>query len=155
MHGVSFGVKRAHWGAVRLANYVVGGIGLTAARFDVLYLVDSGVVSQAALRAKLGIARSTMSRMVRRLVELGLVERERCGRTWAVSLTREGLRRIRRGIREAVASGLAQMAYESIFETQGWAARLRVWDLEDAVLAVARRFGDTSEQFYLSDHPEE
>jgi DNA-binding MarR family transcriptional regulator len=156
MHGVSFWFKRAHWSAVRLGRAVVGPFGLTPARFDVLFLLEQGVLAQSALRRLLGVARSTMSTMVRRLVELGLVVRKRAGdrRTWGLDLTAEGRRRIRRAIREAIGSGLVQLVYESAFGRPGWSAMLSVGTVEGTAALVARHLGDDAAPIYLDDIPD-
>jgi DNA-binding MarR family transcriptional regulator len=80
-------------------------MGLTAARFDLLYLLAEGRRKsprrQRALVKNLGVTPPVVSRMLKSLRELGLVNRERDGvdrRGWLVSLTAEGRRRILRAI---------------------------------------------------------
>jgi DNA-binding MarR family transcriptional regulator len=87
-------------------------MGLTAARFDLLYLLwempEDLPRSQKEIVRQLGVTRPVVSRMVRSLMEIGLVERTRYfldRRTWLVSLTSEGRARIRRAIRFFIRRG--------------------------------------------------
>ena len=79
MDDVFFGVKRAHlavnaWALARLKKE----FGLTPARFDLMRLIYErnycGV--QSHLRERLGVARATISRMLRSLEKLGWIERK-------------------------------------------------------------------------------
>ncbi len=100
MDEVFFGLKRGHLAATRFSARLLFKFGLTPARFDLLRLVlHSGAagMSQAYLRARLGVARSTVSRMLRALEQLGLVERDATSfdrRSRTCKLTVEGRSRV-------------------------------------------------------------
>ncbi len=78
MDDVFFGVKRAHlavngWALGRLREF-----GVTPARFDLMRLIYDRNYRwvQSELRGRLGVARATISRMLRSLERLGWVVRE-------------------------------------------------------------------------------
>ncbi|MCA9585013.1 MAG: MarR family transcriptional regulator [Myxococcales bacterium] len=76
MHNVLFNLKRLHLTAQRYASEALRAHGLTPARFDVLHIVGGyGGLSQAHLRRKLGVARSTISRMLSSMERRGLISR--------------------------------------------------------------------------------
>ncbi len=118
MHGIFFGLKRAHHGTLRVTRKVLAAMGLTAARFDLLYAVKKvrrGMI-QSALRKVLGVSRATVSRMLASLEELGLVRRtpyEGDRRQKFVALTGKGWWRISRAHRHFTRSGWAQLAIDS------------------------------------------
>ncbi len=67
MHAVFFGLKRAHQGTLRITRGVLTALGLTAARFDLLFAVKKSSrygLNQSALRKVLGVSRATVSRML-------------------------------------------------------------------------------------------
>ena len=93
-------------------------MGLTAARFDMLYaLMKSGDnLAQSALRKLLGVSRATVSRMLASLEQLGLVTRKAHWfdrRKRLVSLTEEGRLRITSAHGHFTRSGWAQLAVDS------------------------------------------
>jgi DNA-binding MarR family transcriptional regulator len=118
MHAIFFGLKRAHHGALRITRKALAAMGLTAARFDLLYAVKKvrrGMI-QSALRKVLGVSRATVSRMLASLEELGLVRRtpyEGDRRQKLVELTGKGWWRISRAHRHFTRSGWAQLAIDS------------------------------------------
>lgn len=74
MHAIFFGLKRAHHGTLRITRRILAALGLTAARFDLLYAVKKATrygVNQSALRKVLGVSRATVSRMLASLEERG------------------------------------------------------------------------------------
>ncbi len=77
MHTVFFGLKRAFHGTLRVTRGALATFGLTAARFDMLYIVakEGSSLTQRRLQRALGVAAATVSRMLRSLEKLGLVER--------------------------------------------------------------------------------
>ncbi len=97
---VFFTIKRAYYATLRLTRRALRAMGLTAARFDVLdalYRLGTGCAHyQSDLRRGLGVARATISEMMRALETIGLVSRRRVGREVIVALTAEGRRRVRR-----------------------------------------------------------
>jgi DNA-binding MarR family transcriptional regulator len=118
MHAIFFGLKRAHHGTLRITRSVLAAMGLTAARFDLLYAVmTSGEgLAQSALRKSLGVSRATVSRMLASLEELGLVARTAHSydrRQRFVALTEEGRLRITSAHCQLTRSGWAQLAVDS------------------------------------------
>lgn len=78
MDDVLFGAKRAYWATLRFSSRKLASFGITPARLDmlrVIYATPMRSVSQRYVRHHLGVARSVVSRMLRALEELGLVER--------------------------------------------------------------------------------
>ncbi len=100
MDPIFFTIKRAYYATLRLTRRALAAMGLTAARFDLLdalYRLGTGSANlQSNLRRGLGVARSTISRMLGSLEQLGLVKRRRAGRECIVALTPEGRRLVRR-----------------------------------------------------------
>jgi DNA-binding MarR family transcriptional regulator len=124
VHAIFFGLKRAHHGAVRIARAPLATLGLTAARFDLLYAVResrNGIV-QSKLRRVLGVCRATVSRMLLSLEQLGFVRRKvlpRDRRKRVVELTALGRKRIVRAHRELTRSGWANLAVDSALCGEG------------------------------------
>jgi DNA-binding MarR family transcriptional regulator len=79
MHPVFLGVKRVHIEVVRFTNRVLAVSNLTAARFDMLRVVELHPhgIPQNALRWLLGVTAPVVSRMLKSLQLLGFVARER------------------------------------------------------------------------------
>ena len=122
MHAIFFGLKRAHHGTLRITRRILAALGLTAARFDLLYAVKKATrygVNQSALRKVLGVSRATVSRMLASLEELGLVRRKVSTadrrQRW-VTLTTKGRWRIAFAHRHLTRSGWAQLAIDSALE---------------------------------------
>ena len=79
MDDVLFGVKRAYWASAGFAARKLAKYGITPARLNLLRVIYAGPgrrVSQRYVRHHLGVARSTVCRMIRALEGLGLVERD-------------------------------------------------------------------------------
>jgi DNA-binding MarR family transcriptional regulator len=125
MHAVFFGLKRAHHGTLRITRDVLGRMGLTAARFDMLYALKVGPrhgSRQNALRRSLGVCRATVSRMLASLEKLGLVTRRvytSDRRQKIVALTTLGRWRIAFAHRNLTRSGWAQLAVDSALASEG------------------------------------
>jgi DNA-binding MarR family transcriptional regulator len=122
MNANFFGLKRAFHGTLRITRRALAKLGLTAARFDLLYALPhdprryDGGTWQSALRRTLGVSRPTVSRMLVSLEGLGLVGRERArddGRQYVVKLTSRGRALIRKAVRHFIDSGWAQLALDS------------------------------------------
>jgi DNA-binding MarR family transcriptional regulator len=125
MHVVFFGLKRAYHGALRVTRRALARLGLTAARFDLLYILQrSGqALHQRELRRALGVAGSTVSRMLTSLEELGLLMRERSpadGRQRTVELTKAGRRCVLRAARLLIHTGGVQLAVDSALCPDQW-----------------------------------
>lgn len=126
MSPVFFGLKRAYYATLGLTRRTLRRMGLTAARMDLLYLVNKtrrGPTQQSALWRTLGVDPSVISRMLQRLEEMGYVRREvdpHDKRERLVSLTIKGRARIRRAIRQFIQWGYAQLALHSALEPVFW-----------------------------------
>jgi DNA-binding MarR family transcriptional regulator len=97
MDDLFFGVKRTHLAVNRWALHRLREFGVTPARFDLMRLIYERNFwwTQDAVRHRLGVARSTVSRMMRALEALGWMTRERSKwdrRTLVCTLTYEGRR---------------------------------------------------------------
>ena len=82
MHQLAFALKRAYYANLAVARATVirdeRRPGLTPARYDLLqYLQRFGSRLQSDLRRVLGVAKSTLSRMLRALEKHGWIVRER------------------------------------------------------------------------------
>ena len=115
MHPMAFVQKRGHLSAVARGRKMFARVpDMTPARFDILYLIHeqridavSGVRStwmmQADIPHLLGLTRQTVWQAVERLVELGLLTKQKGAagperRRNILMLTEEGFRRIRRAM---------------------------------------------------------
>ncbi len=138
MNAIFFGLKRAFHGSLRVYRRALASLGLTAARFDLLYaLIRSG--SQGALqndvRRALGVSAPTVSRMLGSLEDLGWVRRRRSRadrRMRYVFLTSEGRRRIREAIEIFIRAGHVQLAVDSALCPDRWDDRAACLDAMDA-----------------------
>jgi DNA-binding MarR family transcriptional regulator len=124
MHAVFFGLKRAYQGTLRITRRPLRKIGLTAARFDLLYAVKDcgGAVLQSALRKILGVCRATVSKMLISLEKLGLVKRSVYPgdrRQRLVTLTWPGRKKLGGAKRDFVRSGWAELAFASAIGCSG------------------------------------
>jgi DNA-binding MarR family transcriptional regulator len=95
MHATLFGLKRAYWGSLGVTRKRLKELGLTAARFDLLYVLrqNRGPLRQRSLTRTLGVTHPVVSRMLKSLGILGLTSRERRAndrRQWMISLTSAG-----------------------------------------------------------------
>ena len=117
-----FGVKRAHlavnWWALRKLKE----FGITPARFDLMRLVFSRRHrwAQSELRRQLGVARATISRMVRALIKLGWMVRERNAfdrRTLDCVLTEEGRRVVATVMSTLIWPRVVAQAVDASFES--------------------------------------
>jgi DNA-binding MarR family transcriptional regulator len=140
MHAIFFGLKRAHHGTVRITRDVIASMGLTAARFDMLYAVKlrrRGML-QSALRRTLGVCRATVSRMLASLEALGLVTRAAYAadrRQRLVKLTTLGRWRVAYAHRHITRSGWAQLAIDSALGAKG--SKYHWYDPEECIAVCA------------------
>ena len=84
MHDLAFRFKRVHLQAVALAKKKLRKWKLSPARFDVLYVVQQGRaygVLQSRIWDTLGLHKSTISKMCKRLEELGFIKRVNAAHT--------------------------------------------------------------------------
>jgi DNA-binding MarR family transcriptional regulator len=124
MHVVFFGLKRAYHGTLRVTREPLRDVGLTPARFDLLYAVKAcrGGVLQSVLRKILGVCRATVSKMLISLEELGLVRRtvyRHDRRQRLVRLTGHGRHSIHDAKLEFMRSGWAELAFASAIGSTG------------------------------------
>jgi DNA-binding MarR family transcriptional regulator len=125
MHTVFFGLKRAHHATLGVTRAALKRMGLTAARFDLLYAAKRAGrlgLLQSRLRRLLGVGRTTVSRMLASLEQLGLLTRRVTWldrRTRLVELTPRGRATITAAHRAFTRSGWAQLAVDSALGTQG------------------------------------
>jgi DNA-binding MarR family transcriptional regulator len=169
MNAIFFGLKRAFHGTLRVTRWMLTRLGLTAARFDMLYAlphegrrVGDGMW-QSKLRRQLGVSRPTVSRMLASLEELGLVLRKRDSndrRQVFVALTDAGRALIRNAERVFIHSGYIQLAVDTALgvEAGGPAMFSRWYDeygclmetetLEDLLDKVRCEFGDFAQLVY-------
>ena len=158
MDAILFGFKRAHHVSLRFGRELLTPFGLTPARFDALFALhelreeDGRSTRQCDLRRELGVARSTISRMLRSLERLGLVERGHRRYTRGVSLTRLGASLMRCAVarihRARVAYRKVQRAIRITRSTNSFVAR----GVLDATLNTFRReLGDSATLYYPWD----
>lgn len=130
MHCLSFKLKRGHHATLRHARRLTAEVGLTPARFDLLYAVYTSVlrcIRQSNLRRALGVAPVTVSRMLRSLMDLDFATRQRDPfdrRTFLVRLTVRGLACIRRILRRVIKRRVVHRLYEGTYGgPRRWAQR--------------------------------
>jgi len=165
MHPLMFQFKRAHLRALAGARALSHKTGLTPARHDLLRCVQSFGIPyvegefeeyQSRLWRALGISRTSASKMVRRLIELGLAQRRRAPRdrrTFLVSLTKEGKRRMRRAFLILLRRQPLQRRFERAFGERTWSAYHAVRNLTFAVERVARHLRDSCWPLYAGLAP--
>jgi DNA-binding MarR family transcriptional regulator len=125
VNAITFGTKRAFQGFLRVTHKQLVDLGLTAARFDLLsVLVRSRRgdlctpgVRQSQIRRMLGVTAPVVTRMVRALEGLGLVQRwrEQFGdrRQVRVQLTEAGEKCILKA-RKVMLPAVKRMVYRAI-----------------------------------------
>jgi DNA-binding MarR family transcriptional regulator len=165
MNQVFFGLKRAFHATLRFGRRALTAMGLTAARFDLLYALYAGSgemgVMQSRLRRILGVSAPVVSRMLKSLEALGLVVRERAPndtRQRRVDLTAQGRARIGHAIRRMVRSGYVQLALDSALARGSWfdddACFWAMCAIDDSLTAVRQGFGDGASLYYRW-HPDD
>jgi DNA-binding MarR family transcriptional regulator len=125
MHLVFFGLKRAFHGTLRVTRSALASLGLTAARFDLLYIVakEGKLLLQRELQRALGVAASTVSRMLTSLEKLGLVRRgpsEDDLRQRYVELTKAGRRCVFQAARLLIHTGAVEHMVDSALCPDHW-----------------------------------
>jgi DNA-binding MarR family transcriptional regulator len=157
MHILYFGLKRAFHGSLRVTRRALATLGLTPARFDMLYIVakEGSSLLQRELQRALGVTAATVSRMLTSLEKLGLVEREvseedrRCQN---VVLTKAGRRCVLRAARLLIHTGHIQLMVDSALSPDRWydpSACRRVHDEFGRFLYFLRHaYGDVATLHY-------
>jgi DNA-binding MarR family transcriptional regulator len=166
MNAHFFGTKRAFHSILRITRKPLRSLGLTAARYDLLYAIfrrrrcarpERLTRLQSDLRRELGVHRSVVSRMLRSLEVLGFVERARPAtgdkRERQVTLTRAGLERIRDAFRCLERASKRLLCMAICFGRQAdFEARLHHMGTYEGYLSGIREtFGDTARLDYPWD----
>jgi len=169
MNAITFGTKRAFHGFLRVTRKPLASMGLTAARFDLLWrLLTSrraewlpAGVWQSKLREALGVTAPVVTRMVQALEAIGLVERarEESGdrRQVRVWLTDAGRLRILEA-QGVMLRAMRRLVYMAICFGQHRDASKRLIHmdtLEGYLRALRSTFGDTASLYYPWGHPDD
>jgi DNA-binding MarR family transcriptional regulator len=152
-----FCLKRAYHGFLRVTRRPLQVLGLTAARYDLMYALmlrhgdwDVAPMLQSALRRVLGVTGSVVSRMLVSLEKLGLITRkrkERDRRQREIRLTEKGLECIRYAHRALVRSSVRLLCLAISFGKPLDAFLHRLW-FEEYLLVMRREYGDTARLVY-------
>jgi DNA-binding MarR family transcriptional regulator len=154
MHAVLFSLKRAFQRSVAITRGSFACIGLTPARFDMLYAIDRGVLVQSQLRRELGVSAPTVSRMLKSLELLGMIQRRRPEhdtRQRVVALTPGGRASIRHARDLAIDSGTAQLVVDTVVGGPLWFSKstfVAVCNFESILRQVRYNTGDTASLFF-------
>jgi DNA-binding MarR family transcriptional regulator len=182
MHALAFQLKRGHLQTVTWAQRLFDEeevLGMTAARFDVLYALRREVLkgdwltgrplhifarthSQASLGCTLGLHRSTIHVIVKRLEEMGWIERVRSAadrRCKVLALTELGVRKLVHAMKVLFRRKFARRVFERAFHPERFdlsgatpetkqAFVKAVYDTYAVVRRVAVFFGDVSNLHY-------
>jgi DNA-binding MarR family transcriptional regulator len=169
VNAITFGTKRAFHGFLRVTRKPLLEMGLTAARFDLLSVLIRSRrgdwctpgVRQSEIRRMLGVTAPVVTRMVRALEGLGLVERwrEQFGdrRQVRVGLTKAGERCILKA-RKVMLPAVSRMVYRAICfgKHRSADARFAHMDTLESYLSTLRgRFGDSARLYYPWGHPDD
>jgi len=159
MHFLMFQMKRAHLSSQSAARPFCKEVGLSPARFDVMRAASGLVLGrpQKELANILGLSRTAISKMVRLLIERGLLRRERSprdARTFLVLLTEEGAARMKLIYHRLYREQPFQIPYERAFGEWTATTAAAVQNLNWALRRSAQNLGDRSCNFYLSKWPD-
>ena len=113
MHPIFFGLKRAHHASLSVSRPLLRPFDLTPARFDMMCALAQHVgLTQTDLANILGVKPPTVSRMVKALLQLGLVEKTGADdlRLRYVHLTDLGEALLEEALHAIVSSGAAELA---------------------------------------------
>jgi DNA-binding MarR family transcriptional regulator len=154
MDAILFGLKRAHHASLRFGHEVLAPFGLTPARFDVMFALhrEGGFMAQRQLRRRLGIARSTMARMLVSLERIGLLERSPRQYTRSVQVTRLGAAVIRRAVAYVLGRYVAYRRVARAIRLGPRSSHLETRGYLDSLLSKFRqRLGDRATLYYPWD----
>ena len=161
MHPLAFKIKRVHHRILFYGRFLLRGIPhMTPARFDLLYALDwrHGELEQHELLEQLGIHPTTLSKMLKRLEQLGVVVRQkslRDGRAKKINLTTFGQSIIRIAMRRVLRWGPLQVMFESFFRAGPGDCFLRVDALWSTMMLLSQHLRDTARLAYPTDHPDD
>src|ERR1700760_1584537 len=158
MHRITFGFKRGYYATLRISRRTLRKMGLTAARFDLLYAVHTRgkwISYQSYLWRTLGVDKAVVSRMLKSLEARGYVNRTIDPfdtRQRRVRLTARGRSRILRGIRVFIRWGYVTLALACALVPErphDVTATRAAFDEADHILHLVRdAFGDTADLRY-------
>jgi DNA-binding MarR family transcriptional regulator len=164
MNHFLYATKRAYYGTLRIVRTPAISVGVTPARFDMMYAIFGaygGQTHQAALARKVGVSAPVVARMLRSLQQLGYVLLERCRvdrRKILVGLTKAGRRCFLRARRVLMYSGLVDLAIDSALGGERWfdeAYTLDEKDRLDHALTRIREAFWAGGRLYYPWHPED
>jgi DNA-binding MarR family transcriptional regulator len=166
MNAHFFETKRAFHAILRIMRKPLGSFGLTAARYDLLYAIFGRIPRagadpddvelpplQSELREKLGVHRSVVSRMLRSLEQIGLVERGPAygdRRQREVRITTAGIDRLRDAARCLARASVRLLCIAICFGKDGDPdERFRhMCDYEEYLIGIRKHFGDRARLAY-------
>jgi len=167
MNAIFFASKRAFHGVLRVTRRPLGSLGLTAARFDLMFALlrrdtagVGGSTRQRDLRRTLGVTASVVSRMLRSLEALGWVQRTRPfhdRRQRQVNLTESGRERILTAYKTLFRAAQRLVDRAICFGAhRNRNARFRhMATLEGYLDAMRRHYGDVASLYYPWGHPDD
>jgi DNA-binding MarR family transcriptional regulator len=167
MNAIFFASKRAFHGVLRVTRRPLRSLGLTAARFDLMFALlrrdtarVGGSTRQSDLRRTLGVTASVVSRMLRSLEALGWVRRTRPHsdrRQRDVTLTDPGRGRIRTAYKTLfrAAQRLVQQAICFGLHCDRNARFWHMATLEQYLDGMRLHYGDTASLYYPWGHPDD
>lgn len=113
MNPIFYGIKRAYHASLRLSHQALRPLGITPARLDMLRCIEKlEDAFQCEIADALGIRPSTTSRMLKSLLELELIHKERFDeyrRASIVTLSKKGEALLRLVEQSVAASGMADL----------------------------------------------
>ncbi len=157
MHPTFFLMKRAHLTSLHYGRVLLRAHPpLTPARLDLMTAVQRephGYIGQAALTRNLGLHHSTVSKMLKRLEELRLVEREidrDDNRIWLVVLTRRGKALLREAYQGGAGDGMVELLVDCAIapHKRGAPAHPEVRRANGVLRRYAVVLGDTAVPLY-------
>jgi DNA-binding MarR family transcriptional regulator len=167
MNAHFFCLKRAYHGFLRVTRRPLQVVGLTAARYDMMYALKQRhhqgyfvPMLQSELRKKLGVNASVVSRMLRSLERLGLLTRKRPERgdkrQRQITLTEKGLACIRYAYQAFRRSSVRLLCIAIALGKYGKPVDtfFRMLMFEDYLLGMRHTYGDTAALHYFW-HPDD
>jgi DNA-binding MarR family transcriptional regulator len=167
MHFTYFSVKRLFLSAMHKVQIpMLHRVGLTPARFDILYMLHerpeetNGLTRQDDIWKALGLSRATICKMMKLLEGLGFLTRSRSTRKRIyVSLTKLGRAIMRHALKilRLRRRGPVERTTHSIFVKKWWSAPACLQELETFQLYIdgfLRKLSDTATHYYAW-HPDD
>jgi DNA-binding MarR family transcriptional regulator len=168
MHVILFGLKRAYWGSIAKSRWPLceHRAHLTAARFDLMRVVRTysvwKMMRQSRLPGALGVCQPVITRMIKSLVALGWMTRERSKidrRTYDVGLTEEGEKVIDSAYHRFVRSVRARRwVHQALLGMNKWPDRDAAFEAVEALdswLNRLRRTWSKRATLYYRWHPDD